>query len=87
MNYALLISLNLLIDGTCRDGILSKCLIDISIVIVELDRFDLLLQPLEDNKEARYYHNLKERTDKHTADGSSTEGYVTVLTYCRWQEE
>ena len=59
-------------------------------VVLELDRLDLLLQSLEDIEQGRHNHNLAEHTDEHTAYGCCTKSHVTVVAYTprheQWQK-
>ena len=51
------------------------------LLIVELQRLNLLLQCLEYHKQGRNYEQLAQRTDKHTANGCRTKSLVSVLSY------
>ena len=60
------------------------------LLVVELQRTDLLLQGLEDNEQSWNHKELQDSTNQHTTYGSSTKCLVTVLTYTagkhHWQQ-
>ena len=51
------------------------------LLIVELQRTELLLERLEDDEQRRNDEELEDRTNQHTTYGSSTQRLVTILTY------
>lgn len=56
-------------------------------LIIEGQRFDALLQPLEYGKEGRHYEYLDDSTYQHTSHSGGTQGLVTVLTYSRGKHQ
>ena len=52
-------------------------------LVLELHWTELLLQRLEDNEQRGHHEDLTERTNEHTAYGSSTQRLVTILTHTR----
>ena len=53
------------------------------LLILELQRTELLLERLEDDEQRGNNEDLQDRTNEHTTHGSSTQRLVTVLTYTR----
>ena len=51
------------------------------LLIVELQRADLLLQRLEDDEQRGNDEDLQDGTNQHTTNGSSSQSLVTILSY------
>ena len=69
-------------------GILFNLGIGIRIVdVFPSHGFDLLLQVLEYHEQSRYYEDLADHTDKHTAYGCCSQCTVSVCTYTHGEHE
>lgn len=56
-------------------------------LVIESQRLDTLLQPLEHGKEGGHYEYLNERTYQHTSHSGGAQRLVTILTYTRGKHQ
>ena len=64
----------------CILGQLGRYILQV-VFVLKLHGTELLLKRLEDDEQGGNDQHLQQRTNEHTAHGSSTQRLVTVLTY------